>query len=240
MKLPTSSVSPQGKTIYQLLGKSKPQTAKEIGRKLHIFPHAVYRAVKPFIIMGLVQRLNTYPASFKTTSTPDGIDAYFLTLRNTFLEEFLPKSKKQKRGTPHDLNIFFIRSRQELLNYSNKDIRKAIKEVHHIVSGLEIPADTILTLKEAAERGVKIKFIIQKLDEVNREMLQNWKRLGIKVKYFPLIEARIILIDEQIVYITSYNPYHKNEAIGIRLNYSPIARLMNEIFTKRWNLGKEI
>ncbi len=44
------SPSPQAEGVYQLLQKSKPMSAKEIGKLLKIFPNAVYRSVKELLI----------------------------------------------------------------------------------------------------------------------------------------------------------------------------------------------
>lgn len=32
----------------------------------------------------------------------------------------------------------------------------------------------------------------------------------------------------------------QDEAIGVRFDYSPIAKILNDIFDERWNLGKSI
>src|SRR5436189_6242319 len=122
----------------------------------------------------------------------------------------------------------------------NEDKKNATKEIHQIVSGIEIPAESILENKRAIERGVQVKYLVQRLDEVNKDMLINWQKIGIEVKYFPLIEARIIIVDKKIVYITSYNPLNKNECTGVRFDYPPVAKIMNEVFLQRWEMGKEL
>ncbi len=66
------------------------------------------------------------------------------------------------------------------------------------------------------------------------------KKIGLKVKYYPNMEARTFLTDKEIVYFTSYNPQQKEEAIGMRFHYKPYAKIMDEIFEQRWQLAKEI
>ena len=64
--------------------------------------------------------------------------------------------------------------------------------------------------------------------------------MGMKVKYYPIMEARIIIFDAKIAYITSYDPKRKEEAIGVRFQYPPIARILQELFDQRWSKAKEI
>lgn len=239
MGLTTANIAPQGEAIYRLLLKGKGLTASSIAKELRILPHAVYRSVKPLIALGLVEQLDTYPASFQALSIEGAMNTYLLTAPNGFLEKFFSKQTVEVKPTTA-LDISFIQNREELLARSNSDIHDAKSEAHHLVSGLEVPADTVLELQNAAKRGVHVRFLVQKLNEVNRVMLGNLQKLGIDVRYFPLLEARVIIIDQQIVYITSYNPNKKNEATGVRFNYPPIAKLMNDVFLQRWNVGKAI
>ncbi len=234
-----SNLSRQTEDIYRLLLTCDGLTAREIGSKLGIFPHAVYRSIKPILALGLVEQLDTYPVLYHAKAREEALSTFLLVARENFLRKFSQKKELQvSNNIP--LDISFIQNRIDLLERSNIDIKQSTDSVHHIVSGLEIPAETVLELKNAVERGVQIKFLVQKLDEVNKNMLFNWQRLGIEVKYFPLLESRIIIIDEKIVYITSYNPDKKEEAVGVRFVYPPIAFLMEEVFLKRWDIAKKI
>lgn len=237
------SISPQSTAVYNLLIKHQALTAKQIGVRLNILPNAVYRSIKPLIRLGCVEEYGKHPVQFRIKPATQALESYLFTSRENFLQTFFPNgfvSPKSQEEKLEFLNVSFIRDRNELIERSIKDIKKAKYEVKHIVSGLEVPAETILAFKEASDRGVKLRFLVQKLDEINKEMLKNWKKLGIDVKYFPLLEARIIIIDSQVVYITSYNPKQQEEAVGVRFNYLPIVRLMNELFETRWRIAKVI
>lgn len=241
MKQSLPVLPPQAITIYQLLLKESPLNAKSIGEKLHIFPHAVYREIKRLNKAGLVSIQDSYPVTFSVNPLTEAIDSYLLAAKSQFIETFFPKElQTNSNGLSKKLQISFIHNRQELLELSNEDIKQAKKEVHHIVSGLEIPAENILEIKNAALRGVDVKFLVQQLTEVNKEMLKNWQKIGINIRYYPSLEARIISIDSHIVYITSYNAEQQEEGVGVRFEYAPIAQIMNGVFHQRWNIGTEI
>lgn len=238
-----SSIKPfsrQTEAIYKILLDDQPLDAKEISERLNVLPHAVYRSIKPLLSVGLVKKLNEYPVKFGITTSQDALDAYFLTTRENFLQTFFPNGVNEDKKGKVALNISFIKDRQELLERSNQDMGKVRSGVNLIVSGLEVPAETILEYKRAVDRGVKIRTLVQRLDETNAEMLGNWRKIGIDVRFFPLLEARILIFDNELVYITSYNPNNQNEGIGMRFDYPPVARIMNEIFEQRWKNSEEI
>ncbi len=229
------TIPPQALNVYSLLSREGPLSAKAIAEKLNVLPPAVYRAAKPLIEIGIVQKVGKYPVQFKAMPAEDSFDLYQSALRKDFQETFSLKGPSAK-----PLNISFIRDRQHLLEEIGRDIKNAKETVSFIVSGLEIPAEAVLSYKEAARRGVKIRALVQNLDETSSQMFKNWKKIGVKVKYFSNMEARIFIIDKKIVYFTSYNAKIKEEAIGMRFEYPPYAKLMSDIFEKRWKLGKEI
>ncbi len=232
------AVSPQSTSIYSLLAMQGKLNAKQIGKTLKVLPHAVYRAVKPLVEIGVVRKIDEYPISFEAQSFSDAVDIFSQVIRQNFQETFTSNQLFQSNN--NHLNISFIHDRQNLLDETTKDVERAENSIDFIVSGLEIPADAILAFKDAAERGVRIRALVQNTEETSKEMFRNWGKIGAKVKYSPNMEARIFIFDQKVVYFTSYDLKSKNTAIGSRFEYIPYAALMNDIFAKRWKYGKNI
>jgi sugar-specific transcriptional regulator TrmB len=231
--------SPQSVAIYQALSRKKYITARELGTKLGILPQAAYRAIKPLEKLGVVQQSGKYPRKYRIQASEASLDSYLLSVQEHYIKTFLAKSNT-KNQIFKQLEVAFIQNREELTNKHCKDILQAKKRVDHIVSGEEVSAEMMLARKTAIENGVKLRFIVQQVNEFKKYMFSNWKKLGIEVKYFPLLEARIIIVDSRIVYMTSYNPKANNEAVGVRFDYPPIAKLMSELFEKRWVQSKDV
>ena len=40
--------------------------------------------------------------------------------------------------------------------------------------------------------------------------------------------------------LTAYNPQDKNEAVGVRFEYAPVAGVMTEVFERRWQEAEEV
>lgn len=228
--------SPQATEIYRLLLENNALTAKNIAKELHIFPNAVYRAVKQLLEKGFVKQIDSYPTSYAALPQNEALELYSANLQQNFQQLFTTKILTNART----LDIAFLRTREDLRQNTDADVATAQHSVHFIVSGLEVPAETILTYKQAIERGVTVRALVQQLDDTSEHMFKNWKKIGLHVKYSPNMEARTFIIDKKIVYFTSYSPNKKEEAIGMRFAYVPYARIMNELFEQRWNMGKEI
>lgn len=230
------NITPQAKAIYSLLSDKKPLTAVQIADKLNILPHAVYRATKVLIDYGFVRKMGRYSTLYMKSDPEGPIDLYTSAMKTYLTEAF---SAKNKPGS-NLLDISFIQSRDQLIEMTNRDVDNAQKSISFIVSGHEVPAETILAYKHAVERGVNVRQLIQDLDAASRDMLKSWKNAGINIRYFPNMESRIFVYDSQIVYFTSYNPDKNPEALGVRFNYAPIACIMNDVFEKKWKSAKEI
>lgn len=231
------SPSPQAMDIYRLLEVSGSKSAKEIGVKLKIFPHGVYRAVKQLLALGFAEEIHSYPVKFIARPNSQALELFLGATRQSFGSAF------GKNHQPHIhklLPLSFVQRRQDLLKMTSKDTNNAKSTINYIASGLDVPAETILANQRAVERGVKVRLIAQNLKEVTEEKLRSWQKAGVEVRHYPNIEARIFVFDGQIVYFTSYDPNNMHEALGMRFNYPPYAQMMSELFEQRWKLAKEL
>lgn len=231
------NITPQAKAIYRILSQGKSLTAAEISGKLNIYANAVYRSAKVLEKFGFVKKTGRYPIYFSALHPANPIDLYAKVVKNSLSESFShPASSK----TPTSLDISFINNRAELLAKTNSDFESCEKEACLIVSGLEVPSETVLGYKKAIDRGIVIRIIVQNLDEAKQEMLESWQKMGIEVRHYPSIEARIFVFDAKIAYITSYNPKLQEEGLGVRFNHPPVARIFQELFESRWEKSKKL
>lgn len=234
----TKQPSPQAAEIYHLLLKGKSMSAKDIGKQLRIFPNAVYRAVKQLLALGFVEEIYSYPIKFQAKPPSQALELFLGAARQSFGVAFGLGSKNQHIHKL--LPLTFLQTRSQLLAMTAKDTARTKSEINLIASGTEVPAETILQNQRAVERGIMVRLLVQNLKEVTPEKLRSWKKAGVEVRHYPLIEARIFIFDHKIVYFTSYDPINKEIAIGMRFDYDPYAQMMDELFEQRWKLAKEI
>lgn len=232
------SIPPQAATIYQLLENQKPMSAKEVGKHLGIFPNAVYRAVSQLLELGIMEELNGYPKKYAARPLSEGLDLFSSIMRQNFQETFDKKNKGLGRHS--FLKIAFVQKRSQTIQMTDRDTRAARENINLIASGLDLPAETLLVNKRAVERGVRVRLLIQNLKEVTADRLRSWSKAGIELKHYPNMEARIYIFDHKVVYLTSYDPKNRHEALGVRFGYPPLAALLDELFEQRWKLAKEM
>jgi sugar-specific transcriptional regulator TrmB len=232
------SISPQAATIYRLLESRQAMSAKDVGKRLGIFPNAVYRAVRQLLELGIVEELNGYPKKYAARPLSEGLDLFSSIMRQNFQETFDKNNKSL--GHRNFLKITFVQKRSQTIKMTDRDTTAARENINLIASGLDLPAETLLVNKRAVERGVRVRLLVQNLKEVNADRLRSWSKAGIEVRYYPNMEARIYLFDHKIVYMTSYDPKNRREALGVRFEYPPLTALLDELFEQRWKLGKEI
>ena len=130
--------------------------------------------------------------------------------------------------------VTFIHNREDLLKATDKDVSHASTSVDFIVSGLEVPDETILAYRGALQRGVRIRAIVQKKHDTTTDKLEKWKTIGVEARYTDSIETRIFIIDQKVTYITSYDSCVKNRAVGVRFDYAPVSTIMGMLFEEKW------
>lgn len=222
---------PQAKSVYRLLLKEGEMTAVSIGRKLNVYPNTVYRAIKPLIDYSLIERVGHYPTYFKARPVSEAIGMYLSCQRKWFINSFsLPESKPQQEP-----EITFVQNRQSMLESFTKDINSALAEVDLLVSGFELPAETVLAVKRAIDRGVKVKVLVQESKNLDKEMIGRWERMGMSIRFCPSIDVRLITIDQKIAYVVSYQPEQDGKATGVRFFYPAITELVQEMFDSKWS-----
>jgi sugar-specific transcriptional regulator TrmB len=232
------NITAQAKKIYNALYIDKPLTAVQISDKLNILPHAVYRSVKVLVEFGFVRRLGRYSTLFMKNDPAGPIDLYVHDFKTHLLKSF--SSNEFNNATGPMTSIEFISNRPELIKETDIDLGRAQYDACFIVSGLEVPNETVLAFKKALDKGVHIRIIVQNLNEVKKKHLEYWQNMGIEVKHFASIEARIIIFDSKICYITSYDPKKKEEGTGARFSYPPVAIVMQSLFEQRWKKAKKL
>jgi sugar-specific transcriptional regulator TrmB len=229
------TLSPQAAKVYRLLLKHQPLSAKQIGGKINIVPNTVYRDLRELKRLALVEELHTYPITYQAKSVPAAAAFFTSLIRQNFYETFGLSDSGEE-----NLKITFFQNRKDFLKIAEKDISRAKKYCNIIISGHEVPAEFVLAQKKAVDRGVKIRKLLQQANMESIRVALNYQKMGMETRFTPLVQARIVIIDGQITQFGSYSPERQAESAGVRFDYPPLARLMDELFEQKWQQGKII
>lgn len=239
MAVDFSMVSPQTIAVYKQIAKCKEVTVQEIAKSLDIFPNAVYRATKDLTDLGLIEKADTYPVQFRQASGQKAMSLYLQASAKNFRTQF-GIITSSSNPSQESLNISLLKNREDMLKREDIDVVAAKQTVDFIVSGLEVPDSTALSFRKAAASGVRIRAIVQQRREASKGRLEKWEELGATVKHLPNLRMRLVIIDQKITYLTSYDPSDRGMAFGVRLVYEPFAIQMSELFGLNWQKAENL
>ncbi len=222
--------SPQALLVYREIQRHGQPTAKEIAAALGILPNAIYRLVAELTSIGVVKQHDGYPATFSALPYDSAMGWYVENAQRTFSRNFRDGNDPTGPGQA----ISLITTRSALLKSSDKDASRAASEICLLVSGLEVPADTVMIYQRAAARGVSIKAILQKRDDTSPALLERWRRIATDVRFGQDLGIRLFVFDSKVSYLTSYSQGNKEEAYGLRCDYESLAATLRNAFEQRW------
>lgn len=229
-------LSRQEAEIYLWLVRNGSSRAITIGQKLKILPNSVYRSGRSLVTKGFISITGHYPRWFEPIPPEIALQAY--TKQQTLvLNQVSKQLAEDLRGTtlPQDpTHIDVFTGKEEHFFYSKREVDKAKKEILIISIGELIPPDLLLSLHQAHERGVKIKLIVHKYDQENKEVLENFKKNGIEVRHYPDWGFHLVIYDCQKLILVINNPKDTKRRINIFIQSRGLTKALCEYFYSIW------
>jgi hypothetical protein len=87
---------------------------------------------------------------------------------------------------------------------------------------------------------VVIRKIVHQKDRSSGPLIDRWKEIGVNIRYLPDFQMRMLIFDQRIVYMTSYDSENYKSAFGVRFEYEPLALQMSELFEQNWRKAQSI
>jgi sugar-specific transcriptional regulator TrmB len=231
-------INNQSQKLYKILLDSKyPLSAKELSTKLDTYPNTIYRLCVPLLEIGLIKKIDNYPNQFVAKPLDEGLSLFLINQNDWFTKKFF--SNKTKKSSSN-IDFSFVQGRDELMKLSATEIDNASKTVDVLRSGHEIPAEVMLAMMKAKDRGVKIRMLIQDYSKTNYDQITNWKKNGILVKQTSIRHLRLMVYDSFIAYFMSYKNEKSEKDMGMKVNYPPFATILSELFDQWWHTALEI
>jgi len=220
--------------IYLTLIKHGTQTAKEISKKSKVPKNRIYDSVEFLKERCLIEEIIGTPKKYKAINPKIALSEYLKSLEK--LEENLELLyKKPKEKTKIPIKIIYGKKSAYEARFFDFDV---VKEKMSVIVGLEHITTPKLGMidrecKNATDRGVKIKFLLNMDYEENRKKAEFMSKFGIKYKNFPAKNFVLAIIDEKIMRIEIPDPEKKR--INIWIENEDLARNMQKFFDQEWN-----
>lgn len=238
-------LSKQAISVYKLLLKSEPLSAKEIAASLKIIRHDVYRLTQHLQACGLIDRLEGYPVKYKAKLVNEARKNYLTQQGSWFSELFtsdLSNGIRQDGPDDKPFDISFIQTRDEHLEMMINKIKKAKQSIKYIILALPvgIPAEMIYEFNQAVKRGIDLKIIAQEHSKENHNILMSYKNVGAQVRHGRQIGWHLFLVDDNFSSIAMFDPKNKYIQTGVRLIHQGINSELQGIFEKYWEDAVEL
>lgn len=187
----------------------------------------------------MIQQTGKYPVQFQAKN-PDQAINNFLLLQKNWLSRHLGKRHSSAATPPNPLDISFLLGKQALLDQFIKDAPLAQKVIKFIIVGIGIPPEVIYAQKQALDRGVAFRILVQYVTDKNRLMLESWLKMGFNVRACQPIGGHLFIFDTQIAYLGAYDPQDPIKRLVVRFANPSIAQTLNNLFEDHWQKSKPI
>lgn len=228
--------------VYQILLDEGSLSAKEIAKNVNILPNAVYRLMDSLHNKGFVVPLTTYPKKFQAVPPSVAIEA-FSEQQEKRLEELKIQSIRaltSETTKAPQTRIDLIVSRAETFSKFVELAPQAKKEILIISIGEPVPDNVKLAMRDGIERGVKIKLLVHRYNEENRQLLRSWLRMGVEVRHFPDWGFHLVILDGKKSLLMTNNPENTEERTGMLIFSDGLARALRDYYYSVWEKAMKI
>ena len=236
--------------VYFVISKSGTCTARTISKKSHIGREHVYEALPQLQELSLVEKILGSPSQFRAIPLQEGLA--ILHQRRTTKTNELNKQTMEIISNCNNYNVetasqknddYFILTpaKTAAINKRRKQIETAQKNIDFIVSfkGLgPIAQKYQKVIEKALERGVKIRVITQKPENVNEisKLVQDFmQHPSLKIRYVIKPPSAVLTIfDSEHVVINTSPEKPFGESSGLWSNNHSLIVVMKDYYELMW------
>jgi len=122
------------------------------------------------------------------------------------------------------------------------ELTNSVKKEKLIVSISDVvPVELMKANRAATKRGAKGRLITTIFNESNRKLLEQYKKAGFKVRYYPPLRGFSLLVyDRRVSLLVVMGPKKRETTYNLKLNSVELAEAFAEYFDFVWKKAKPI
>lgn len=233
--------------IYLTLLKNGPLKGGEVS-KLSGVPHGrTYEVLLNLVKKGLINVINIKPKIFKIVDPKIAI--------NNYLNLQINKLQNLKKQIPHDLSLVKKLRDKEIVTPEKIDIiwgtrninpmldQKYIESKKYIKQMFTyeyIRSEGIKQKIQILKKGIKMYIIATKLTKDNRELIIADVKRGCEVRYYPIEEIRVTIMDGKKSDLHVVNPKNSMDRTFIKIKSKELTHALELYFDKIWKKAQPI
>ncbi len=235
-------LSPYEARAYLALLRHGKLLGKEVAQKAGVPPTSVYRNLESLRAKGFVQIIQKNPFAYQAVEPEAAVSGY--------LQEEHARLDELKRDAIADLTAIKafreIEKKEDVLEVyagreqayiiGNKLICAAKREFLLLGRGTKQSIlDVIHALQAAGKKGVSCRYIITTYDE-NRELVEQLKGVGVKIRYLPLQNFSLLVRDreESMIAIKDESKNKSADRIVLRIKSRDLSEAHAAYFDTVW------
>jgi sugar-specific transcriptional regulator TrmB len=208
--------------------------AKELYSYTKLYPQAIYRSLRNLKNQGYLTEFGSHPVKYRMND----LGAYLKNQENNFVDTVGMLSSAL--SFDNELSITHIEGREEIWESFRKDEIKATTSIKLLILGTSsIPPEKMLANKQAVDRGVKLKILVQE-QNADRGKFSSWKQMSFEVRKTESLKCQFLLIDDNISYIVLFDKKDSNNRFAIRFTNSSLGKVFNNLFDQQWKHSGKI
>jgi len=223
----------------------KKLNARECSKISGIPPTKTHETLRMLEDKGLITSTDDKPKLFQVLSTEKGLENYLLRKENIIanlrsdLKNSLKNIKTIEEHEPVREKILVTSGKQRQHELALNMTKNSVRELLIISRGELLPIKLLVQSKRAIKRGVRIKYIITKIED-NEKLIQNLNKLGYNVRFFDMGEIFMAIRDRTESLLIVKNPTNVEDRICILITDSNLSKFHANYFNLVWKKARKI
>ena len=235
-------LSPYETKIYLALLKHGRMPAREVAEKSSVPPTAVYPNLKKLVQKNLIQQFSGEVAFFETIEPNIAIPA-FIQQRKKSLEEMEHSlvqqalsltQDKQISKAPEVLHVSMGKEASSSIYYDA--LSRATKTYYILGWTFKTVSAKFVKLQHLAEakrKGIDVRVIVTGSGEKSWSVLKEYLKQGINLRYYPLNNFSLLIVDGKECKITLKNPEY-DQKFNLHIKDSSLSEALQSYFLEVW------
>lgn len=232
--------------IYSDLIKYGKSNAQKISERSKVPPTAVYPNLKNLLNKKLIQEIKGDVSLFEALPARTAIDLFVKEKQDELLKlkedsiEYAKQLLNEKKPIEKKEVMLFTYGKPASVETYVKSFDKAQKTFYIVGWKFEEINDKYNLLKgfqKMIKRKIDVKIILTGSLNKNWELIQNYKEEGIKIKYLPLENFSIFVMDSEECKITLKNK-NTHERFNLKILDKNLSKAINFYFLESWKIAK--
>ena len=223
----------------------KKLNARECSKISGIPPTKTHETLRMLEDKGLITSTDDKPKLFQVTPIEKGLENYLLRKENIIanlrneLKNSLKNIKTIEEHEPVREKILVTSGKERQYELSLNITKNCVRELLIISRGELLPIKLLVESKRAMKRGVRIKYIITKIED-NEKLIQDLKKLGYDVRFFDMGEIFMAIRDRIESLLIVKNPANVEDRICISITDKNLSKFHANYFNLIWKKTKKI